>query len=98
MEPLMTRSPAAHSRAPTSFEVIPMPAALGAEVRGVDLAALDDATFARVHAVWLDHLLLVFRGQSLAAEHLVRLVRRFGTPVTSSNLHERNLEERTANQ
>ena len=81
-----------------SFEIVPMDAALGAEVRGVDLATLDDAAFAAIHSAWLDHLLLVFRGQRMSAEDLVRLVKRFGTPVTSSNLHKRGLEERTANK
>jgi taurine dioxygenase len=75
-----------------------MNAALGAEVRGVDLAHLDDATFASVHRAWLDHLLLVFRGQAIGAEGLVAFAKRFGTPVTSSNLHQRDLAERTANQ
>jgi len=80
------------------FEIVPMNAALGAEVRGVDLARLDDATFARIHDAWLEHLLLVFRVQSIDASGLVALARRFGTPVTSSNLHQRDLAERTANQ
>jgi taurine dioxygenase len=97
MERVMTPSSARTAPA-APIEIAPMAAALGAEVRGVDLAALDDATFARLHEAWLEHLLLVFRGQSLTAEDLVRLVRRFGTPVTSSNLHARNLQERTANQ
>ena len=81
-----------------TYEVVPMPAALGAEICGLDLKDLDAATFARLHKDWLHHILLVFRGQSLKAEDLVRLVRFFGTPVTSSNLHQRNLEERIANQ
>jgi taurine dioxygenase len=81
-----------------SVEIVPMDAPLGAEMRGVDLARLDDATFAKIHQAWLDHLLLVFRGQSLEAQDLVNLARRFGTPVTSSNLHQRDLAERTANQ
>ncbi len=80
------------------FEVVPMDAALGAEIRGVDLARLDDATFSLLHAAWLDHLLLVFRGQSMAAQNLVSLVKRFGTPVSSSNLHKRKLEDRIANE
>jgi taurine dioxygenase len=80
------------------LDVVPFDAALGAEMRGIDLKRLDDASFKAIHDVWLDHLLLVFRGQALAPGDLVALVRRFGTPVTSSNLHQRNLEERTANQ
>ena len=81
-----------------SFEIVPMDAALGAEVRGLDLRMLDARSFAQLHQAWLEHLLLVFRGQSLNAEDLVRLVRFFGTPVTSSNLHQRSLEERIANR
>jgi taurine dioxygenase len=80
------------------YTVDPTGPALGAEIRGLDLRQLDDGTFAQLHAQWLDHLLLLFRGQSLVAEDLVRLVRRFGTPVTSSNLHKRDLAERTANE
>jgi taurine dioxygenase len=76
------------------FDVVPADAALGAEVRGADLRRLDDATFGALHEAWLHHIVLVFRGQSLAAEDLVNLVRRFGTPVTSSNLHKRKLDER----
>lgn len=82
----------------TEFKVVPTGAALGAEVEDIDLKTLDDVTFARLHKAWLDNLLLVFRGQEIDANDLVRLVRRFGTPITSSNLHKRNLNERTANQ
>ena len=94
----MTSSLARQSTAGTSFDIVPARAALGAEVRGVDLRQLDDATFARLHDSWLEQVLLVFRGQKIGPDDLVKLVRRFGTPVTSSNLHQRNLEERTANR
>src|SRR5687768_13620431 len=80
------------------FELVPMRAALGAEVRGLDLKEVNDATFDAIHECWLEHLLLVFRNQKMVAEDLVTLVRRFGTPVTSSNLHQADLAERTANQ
>jgi len=82
----------------TQFQVVPMAAPLGAEIRGLELKQLDDATFKCLHDAWLDNVLLVFRGQSMAAEDLVNLVRRFGTPVTSSNLHQRRLEERAGNR
>lgn len=80
------------------FEVVPANAALGAEVRGLDLRALDDAIFKALHEAWLHHIVLVFRGQTLNAEDLVVLVRRFGTPVTSSNLHQYQLEGRAAHR
>ena len=93
----MTASTAEH-KGRLQFELVPTRAALGAEVRGLDLRALNDATFNAIHECWLEHLLLVFRGQKMVAEDLVSLVRRFGTPVTSSGLHQAKLEERTANQ
>lgn len=81
-----------------SFEVVRCKAALGAEIRGIDLKTISDATFKALHRAWLDNVLLVFRGQTLTADDLVVLIKRFGIPVSSSNLHERDLKERTANQ
>jgi taurine dioxygenase len=54
--------------------------ALGAEVRGVDLATIDDAQFAELHALWLEHLVLFFPEQDLAADVHVAFARRFGEP------------------
>ncbi|MDB5812120.1 MAG: hypothetical protein JWN94_4242 [Betaproteobacteria bacterium] len=89
---------ARRSAQPAPFEVVPFKAALGAEIRGIDITTLDDAAFKQVHAAWLDHVLIAFRGQSVSAEDLVRLVKRFGIPVSSSNLHKRDLSERAANE
>lgn len=94
----MGNASAAGIRHPGSIDIVPAQAALGAEVRIVDLTQIDDAMFDRLHDTWLEHLLLVFRGQRFTAEDLVTLVRRFGTPVTSSALHKRSLEERIANK
>lgn len=79
------------------FEVVPIDGPLGAEIRGLDLRQLNEATFKRLHEIWLHHLLLLFRGQTITPADLVTLVKRFGTPVSSSNLHQRDLKERTAN-
>jgi len=95
---MITASLADRSGQRARFQVVPAPAALGAEIRGIDLKQLDDTLFKALHDAWLDNVLLVFRGQSMAAEDLVNLIRRFGTPVTSSNLHQRSLEERAGNR
>ena len=52
---------------------------IGSEVRGVDLAKpLDDATFAELHALWMEHLVLVFPEQSISDEQHITFGRRFG--------------------
>ena len=60
------------------IEIIPTGAALGAEMRGVDLRAIDDAAFAAIHRAWIDHQVLLFRGQRLDDEALIAFSRRFG--------------------
>jgi len=53
-------------------------AVLGAQVHGVDVRALDEETFAKIHRAWLDHQVLLIREQTLADEDLVSFSRRFG--------------------
>jgi len=53
-------------------------AALGAEVQGVDLRALDDDVFAAIHQAWIDHQVLLFRDQALSDDDLVAFSLRFG--------------------
>ena len=52
--------------------------ALGAEIGGVDLRTIDDRDFAAIHRAWLDHLVLLFRGQELTDDDLIAFSRRFG--------------------
>ena len=53
--------------------------AIGAEVHGLDLASdLDPEVFDRVHEAFLEHHVLVFRGQSLSREQHKAVGRRFG--------------------
>ncbi len=62
-----------------TFEIIPTGHALGAEIRGVDLGAdLDGESFGAIRATWHEHLVLLFRGQSLAAGDLAAFARGFG--------------------
>ena len=59
-------------------EIRPTGAALGAEIRGLDLRSIDDKAFARLHQAWLDHSVLLLRDQVLSDDDLVAFSRRFG--------------------
>jgi taurine dioxygenase len=62
-----------------SIEVLPTGAALGADVRGLDLSGeIDDRVFRDVYKAWNDHLVLRFRDQRLDDDALVAFSRRFG--------------------
>ena len=63
----------------SAIEVIPASAALGAEIRGVDLRAIDAAAFAAIHQAWLDHAVVLVRDQQLADADLIAFSRRFGS-------------------
>ena len=61
-----------------AITVTPTGAALGAEVGGVDLRSLSDADFAAVYRAWLDHSVVLMRGQVLSDDDLIAFSRRFG--------------------
>ena len=61
----------------TSMSIRPLTGALGAEVHGVDLAHLDDAQFAQIHAAFLEHSALMFHDQTLSQEEFAAFGRRF---------------------
>ena len=65
--------------APTALSIRPLGAVIGADVEGVDLAALDDAAFAAIAHAWAAHLVLRFRGQTLTDVDLMNFSRRVGT-------------------
>jgi len=58
--------------------VVPTGGRLGAEIRGANLRRLGDDAFAAIHRAWLDHLVLLFRGQQLSDAELIAFSRRFG--------------------
>ena len=51
---------------------------LGAIVHGVDLAALDDDTFAAIEQVWLKHLVVFFDDQDISPEQQIAFAKRIG--------------------
>lgn len=63
----------------TRIEVVPLARHIGAEIRGIDLRHKPDAeTVAAIYRAWLDHLVIVFPGQSLSQEDLIRVTGYFG--------------------
>jgi taurine dioxygenase len=68
----------AHNGPDSGIEIVPTGAALGAEVRGVDLKSLDDAQFEALKRAWHRHEVLLIRGQTLADQDLIAFSRRFG--------------------
>ena len=58
--------------------VKPLTPTIGATVHNVDLAALDDETFAEIHDAWMNHLVLFFRDQALTPEQQIAFGERFG--------------------
>ena len=61
-----------------SVAAIPSGKALGAQIPDVDLRNLSDPDFASIQRAWLDHLVILFPGQQLTDDDLIRFSRRFG--------------------
>jgi taurine dioxygenase len=63
----------------TALDVVPLSLHIGAEIRGLDLRDTADVdTIRRLHRAWLDHSVLLFRGQKLEQEDLLRVTEYFG--------------------
>jgi taurine dioxygenase len=60
------------------IDVKPVAGALGAEICGVDLGALDDATFEEIKTAWLQHLVVFFRNQTISPDQQIAFAKRFG--------------------
>jgi taurine dioxygenase len=60
------------------IEVRRMGPQIGAEVTGVDVKSMDDATFGVIYKAWLDHNVVAVRDQTLGLDDFVRYSRRFG--------------------
>jgi taurine dioxygenase len=62
-----------------SLEIAPTRAAVGAEIRGVDLARpLDEPTFAAIERAFDEHGVIFFRDQHITPTQQVTFTRRFG--------------------
>ena len=63
------------------IQVAPLAGALGAEIAGATLATLqDERAWAQIHAAFVRHSVIVFRGQDLTPGDLMRVGARFGAP------------------
>src|SRR5436309_2339842 len=61
------------------LDVVPLTEHIGAEIRGLDLHDRpDDETIKAIYRAWVDHLVIVFPGQRLEQEDLVRVTGYFG--------------------
>ncbi len=58
--------------------VVPTRAALGAEIQNLDLRTIGQDDFAAIYRAWLDHSVLLFRGQHLTDDDLIAFSKRFG--------------------
>lgn len=62
-----------------TLTITPFDAPIGAEVTGVDLRdAFDKSTVDDIYQAWLDHLVLIFRDQSLSKDEQVAFANQFG--------------------
>ena len=56
----------------------PVSGNLGAIIKSVDLAKLDDETFAEIHQAWLEYSVIFFREQKLSPLQQIDFAKRFG--------------------
>ena len=65
----------------TGIDIRPMGGSFGAEVRGIDVRDMDEATDATLKAAMAEHRVLVIRDQSLTPDEQKAFSRRFGPLV-----------------
>jgi len=64
-----------------TIEVRPLSGALGAEIGGVDLTAIEDnRTWDEIHRAFVENMVLVFRDQAITPDDLMAVGGRFGEP------------------
>ena len=55
----------------SQMKVIASGRALGAEIQGVDVRSLNEKEFAAIYRDWLDHLVVLIRGQVLTDQDFI---------------------------
>jgi taurine dioxygenase len=64
---------------PSTLEFVPLTKHIGCEIKGVDLREpLAPAAASAIYRAWLDSAVLLFRGQDLSQEDLIRVTGLFG--------------------
>jgi len=64
-----------------AFQINRLSRHIGAEITGIDLKQLDTTTVDAIRSALKEHLVLMFRDQSLTAAELYRLASHFGEPA-----------------
>ena len=65
---------------------------IGAEITGVDVKTMDDATFAAIYQAWLDYNVICVRDQALGIEDYLEYSARFGEVVNHPSKSTRHPE------
>ena len=68
------------------MEAKPIAGALGAEITGIDLSALDDAATSFIRKAFLEYLVIFFRDQRLTPQQQLAFARRLGEPMAYPQL------------
>src|SRR5689334_17121582 len=63
---------------PPAFALRPLPGGCGAEVVGLAVRDVDDASFPAIHEAFLAHQILLFRASEVPPADQVAFARRFG--------------------
>jgi taurine dioxygenase len=87
-EMTMATVPLSRPESYDAIELRPFDLPLGAEVRCGDLRRLDANGRQAIHRAWLEHLVLLIRGQSLSADDMVNFVSTFGEVNFATPLSE----------
>lgn len=81
-----------HKASSSSFKVVPLASALGAEIQGVNLASLSSVDVAKIQELLDQHKVLFFPNQNLTTDEHVAFGRHFGQLECHPNLSNAYLD------